>query len=127
MEQLLNLTSEQRQNKTYDFEGKKITIILYYSEVNLGWFITIKEGDFMLQNARLTCNYNYLDKWRRKLNWGLQVLSDDGIDPFDPDDLSSGRVKLYFLNSDEVYYVTNFIFRDNSELLLANDENLSLL
>lgn len=127
MNKLLNLTSEARQSNLYDFNNRKIRIDLYYSEVNAGWYITITDGDFKLQNARLTCHYNYMNKWRRKLKWGLQVLSNNGLDPYLIDDFSSGRVEMYFLTPEEVYYITNITFRYNSEILKKYDEGLSLL
>ena len=127
MNKLQNLTSDARQNNIYDFNERKIQVELYYSQVNVGWFITLTDGDFKLQNARLTCHYNYMNKWRRKLKWGLQIISKDGNDPYNIEDFVSGRVELYFLTPDEVSYVTNFTFRYNSELLEKNAESLSFL
>lgn len=118
MNKLQNLTAEARQNKSYEFDGKTINVILYYSEVNIGWYITIKEGDFTLLNARLTCSKNFLNDYRRKLKWGLQVRSKDGIDPYNIKDLANSRIELYFMNKDEVDYITNITYRYNSELLI---------
>ena len=127
MNKLLNLTAEPRQSNMYDFNGRKIIVDLYYSEVNAGWYISIQDDDFKLINARLTCNYNYVNKWRRKLKWGLQVISKDGIDPYGIEDLASGKVELYFLTPEEVDYITNFVLRDHAELLEKNAEIVSFL
>jgi len=118
MNKLQNLTAETRQNKSYEFDGKTINVILYYSEVNIGWYITIKEGKFELLNARLTCNKNFLNDFRRKLKWGLKVTSRDGIDPYNVTDFVTDRIELFFMNKDEVDYVTNITYRYNSELLI---------
>lgn len=117
MYKLNNLTNEPRQNKTYLFMNQDVNIQLYYSEVNLGWYITITQGDFKLENARLTCCKNFLNHYRRKLKWGLKVASRDGFEPFSVKDFINGRISLYFLTPDEVSYVTNIDYRYNSELL----------
>ena len=117
MYKLNNLTNEPRQNKTYLFMNQDVNIQLYYSEVNLGWYITITQGDFKLENARLTCCKNFLNHYRRKLKWGLKVASRDGFEPFSVKDFMNGRITLYFLTPDEVSYVTNIEYRYNSELL----------
>lgn len=118
MNKLQNLTAETRQNKSYEFDGRTINIIFYYSEINIGWYVTIQEGNFTLLNARLTCSKNFLNDFRRKLKWGLKVASRDGIDPYNVNDLNNGRIELFFLNENEVDYVTNITYRYNSELLI---------
>ena len=118
MNRLLNLTDEARQHNSYNYDDKVIDIKLYYSEVNIGWYITIREGDFLLENSRLGCNINFLNNFRRKLKWGLKIESIDGIDPYSRTDFSTDRIKLYFLNEEEVKAITNIDLRYNSELLI---------
>jgi hypothetical protein len=117
MFKLNNLTNEARQNKSYRFLTTDVVIQLYYSEVNLGWFITILYNDFKLENVRLTCCKNFLNHYRRKIKWGLKVTSKDDLDPYNIEDFVSDRIQLYFLTPDEVDYVTNIEYRYNSELL----------
>lgn len=117
MYKLNNLTNEPRQNKSYRFMNIDINIQLYYSEINLGWYMTIQQGDFKLENVRLTCCKNFLNHYRRKIKWGLKIDSIDGFDPYSVKDLMNNRVRLYFLTPEEVNYVTNIEYRYNSELL----------
>lgn len=103
MLQLTNLTSDPRQQFTIIGEnGEIIPTYLFYCPTQIGWFMNISYGNFVANGLRLVATPNMLFQWKNIIPFGLMCVSNDGYDPFYLDDFTTGRIKIYLLNSTDV-------------------------
>jgi hypothetical protein len=84
-------------------DGSIVTLTLYYSAQQLGWFIkSLTWNSFTLYGIRITNNINILLSWRNLIPFGLACLTAAGYEPSQPQDLSSAASKLYILDSADI-------------------------
>lgn len=79
-----------------------------YKSATQFWHLDIEFKDFILRGQRLVASLNMLDHYRNIIPFGLAVKVSDGADPFLVNDLSSGRVELNILDSDELESLDEF-------------------
>lgn len=105
-------TSNAKQQFTFiGASGERISIYLYYLPTQQIWAFDLSYDAFELKGVQLVTAPNVLRPYRKILNFGLMCVSNDRLDPFYINDFTTGRVKLYFLDSDEVEVLEESIFQ----------------
>ncbi|GBR74828.1 phage-related protein [Candidatus Termititenax aidoneus] len=102
MRQLEGITATPLQKfTTRTDEGDMININLRYMPTIQRWFMDLQYKDFVLNGYKIYVSDNILWTFRNILPFGIVVTCKE-FEPFLVDDFSSGRVKLYLLDHDEV-------------------------
>ena len=111
MQQITTLTNEPKQrhqlvldnNETVDFR-------LYYSSRQQAWYYDFTYNDLICNCSKVVLSPNTLRQFRRIIPWGLAFDAEGSVEPFQLDDFSSGRVKMYVLNSEDVQIIEQEIY-----------------
>lgn len=111
MQQIDTISSEPKQrfslvldnNETVDFK-------LYYLARMQSWYYDFTYKDLTVNSSKVVLTPNSLRNFRRIIPFGIAFTSDGLVEPFEITDFSSGRVKMYVLNSDEVNQIEEEIF-----------------
>lgn len=105
------VTSDARQLQTLVLDdGTSLTLSLYYIPMQLGWFITdLVYQDFEIQSLRITVSPNMLYQFKNQLPFGLGCFTNQGREPTQQEDFSSGNFQLYILSQAEVEQYSEFL------------------
>ncbi len=111
MQRITTLTNEPKQrhqlvldnNETVDFR-------LYYSARQQSWYFDFTYKDLICNGLKVVLSPNSLRCFRRIIPWGLAFLTDGYVEPFQLTDFSSGRVKMYVLNSEDIELIEQEVF-----------------
>lgn len=99
MFQLNNLTASANQTSTAVLaDGSSVVLTFHYWAVTHRWTFDASRKGFAVKGKGLSSHKNILRPWRNAVPFGLRVQTQDGTDPFMPDDLSSGRVAVIVLD-----------------------------
>ena len=98
----INTSNAKQQFTVIGPKGERISFYLYYLPTQQIWAFDLANDTFELNGIQLVSAPNVLRAYRKIINFGLMCLSNDGLDPFYINDFTTGRIKLYFLDSDEV-------------------------
>jgi hypothetical protein len=110
MKQLDNLSDAAYQTiRNVLDDGSIVTFNFAYRPATQRWTVDVAWGTRTFHNLNLVVGPNILRTWRRLIPFGLAVTSLDGVDPFNIEDFSSGRVTVYVLNQDDVAYVEDTV------------------
>lgn len=97
------LTADPKQRMFLIGEnGERIGFAVYYVPTQQGWFFNISYSGITANGLRLVAGLNALRAFRNRFPFGLSCFSADGLDPYYINDFSTGRIKLYLLNSEDV-------------------------
>lgn len=113
MQEITSITSSPNQRMTLVLENNDtVDFRLYYSVRQQSWFY-----DFTYNNTTVNCSQvvltpNSLRQFKRILPFGIRFSADSFVEPFSIDDFSTGRVKMFILNSNEVEEIESEIFND---------------
>lgn len=97
----LNGDSNQVLRVTLD-DGTQFQLSLTYSSNQLAWFYSVVYGNFSVNNRRLVVSPNMLRAFRNILPFGISCVSPDGREAIYQTDLTSGRISLSTLNTNDV-------------------------
>lgn len=111
MQEITTITSNARQrfrlvlenNETADFQ-------LYYCGRMRSWYYNISYNDISINGSKVVLTPNSLRNFKKIIPFGIAFATDGYTEPFAIDDFSSGRVKMYVLNSDEVQQIEEDIY-----------------
>ena len=103
MNQIDNITDQPHQtlNVTLD-DGSVLSLTLDFLVSVQRWVMSFTYGTFTRSGIMLCLHPNIIRIWADRLKFGLGIDADDGVDPFQQNDFSSGRVSLYLLSSDDI-------------------------
>lgn len=115
MQQITTLTNEPNQrhqlvldsNDTVDFR-------LYYSARQQAWYFDFTYKDLTCNGLKVVLTPNALRCFRRIIPWGLAFATEGYVEPFQLDDFSSGRIKMYVLNTEDVQTIEQEIYNDQT-------------
>lgn len=112
---LTNLTNAAKQFTTVKLaDGTTLALTFAYQGATQRWTVSVSRLNFTALNVGLCVQPNLLRAFRNTQPFGLACLSQNGADPFDINDFSSGRVAVYVLdntsNQNEVDEVERDIF-----------------
>lgn len=111
MFQIQNITDDARQKQTLVLpDGSFIRLSMYFSPMQVGWFISeIEYETFVLNGLRICNSPNLLYQFRNQIPFGLACFSDEDREPGLINDFASGASKLYILTQEEVEQYTEFL------------------
>lgn len=106
MKKINGLNNSSRQKISFVLEDNSVLdITIEFKRNTKSWSISFSNNDFVLNNNNLAVSPNFLRKYRNIINFGLAVVSNDGLDPAFVDDFENERIVLYVLNASDVSYV----------------------
>lgn len=114
MQQITTLTDEPRQrhqlvldtNETVDFR-------LYFSARQQAWYFDFTYNDLTCNGSKVVLTPNALRCFRRIIPFGIAFDTDGFVEPFQIYDFSTGRVKMYVLNEEDVQTIEQEIYLDD--------------
>lgn len=110
MKTLSTLDANPRQSLYFVTEEKdRVKFSFYYLPTQQNWFVDIESENFNLYGTRLCCHPNLLNKYHNIINFGLSVLTVDGLDPFQVTDFSTGYCQVSILEKSEVATVEAYL------------------
>jgi len=111
MKLLNKITSAARQKfRIIGENGERIDFFLTFMPTQSAWMFNVSWDDFSLNGAVLTLSPNCLRGFKNNIPFGLACVSDDSIEPSFVDDFSTGRVRLFLLNAEDVQTVEESLF-----------------
>lgn len=103
MQQITEISSVANQLlRIRHADGFDITVTLRYSPTQQLWFMDVESGDFIARGLAVTTSPNMLRNYQNIIEFGIQILIEDGSDPYFIDDFSNGRAQFNVLTSVEV-------------------------
>lgn len=106
--QIENLGSESYQIHNVIFEQSQVVIDLFFSPVVERWFFDVSYNGFSAKGIAVSLGTTHI----KELNQPFDILCEDtsglGIDPFQLDDFSSDRCRLYLLDRDDMFQLRGF-------------------
>lgn len=111
MKQITTLTNEPKQrhqlvldnNETVDFR-------LYYSARQQAWYYNFTYKDLTVNCTKVVLSPNGLRNFRKIIPFGLAFTANGYVEPFRLDDFSSGTVKMYVLNTEDIDTIEQEIY-----------------
>lgn len=99
-----NFTTDSRQKQVIQLEdGSSVTLSIYYSRLQYGWFIDeLTYGEFTVKGMRLCTSPNLLHQFKNQIPFGLAVFNSDNREPTELEDLASGNFEFFILDEDEI-------------------------
>lgn len=105
-----NINSDPNQKITLSLpSGGTATLECFYRSGQQGWFYTLTYGEKIFRNRRIVTSPNMLRAFRNLVPFGLSCVTVDDLEPVFIDDFSSGRAKLYLLDSADILEVEGLI------------------
>ena len=116
MIQVTNISDDAHQKTTVLLaDNSSVVITLDYRPRTQGWVMSVIHGVFTRKCVPLCIHPNLLRSERAIIPLGIACVSNDGVDPFDINDFSNDRVKLYVLdntgNETDVDMIENNIYQ----------------
>lgn len=106
MQEITTLTSSPKQLHTLVLDNnEKVDFKLYYLSRQEAWFFDIQYKDLIVNCSKVVLTPNALRQFRKIIPFGIAFVTTGFVEPFQITDFSSGRVKMYVLNSTEVQNV----------------------
>lgn len=105
---LTNLGDQVTQLQLSD--GTIATIELIYQGATERWIMNLIYASKSYNGIGLCCYPNVLRQWYKILPFGIACVTNNGTDPFDINDFSSGRVLMYLLTQEDVNEIELTIF-----------------
>lgn len=111
MQIITTLTSNPYQEFSFVMEdGKLATFTLRYLPTQRRWLLDVSDANGFEVHGLYVCTHvNLLDKWHNILKYGLNVSTNDRVDPFELTDFESGYANIAILNEAEVKEATEFL------------------
>lgn len=111
MQEITTLTSSPNQLHTLILDNnEKVEFRLYFLARQEAWFFDLTYNDLTVNCSKVVLTPNALRQFRRTIPFGIAFATDGFVEPFQITDFSSGRIKMYVLNSTEVQDVEQEIF-----------------
>lgn len=82
--------------------GETVQLELVFRPAIQRWSISVLASSIEIDGLNLCVFPNILRAWRQVIDFGLACIADDGVDPFQLDDFSTGRCRLYVLDAADV-------------------------
>jgi hypothetical protein len=97
----LNSNASQTYSLVDEY-GKVITLSLQYLPAVQQWMYSIIWGTKNIHGNLLVCSPNILRAHKNVISFGIAVTSTDMMPPLYIDDFTTGRIKVYLLNSSDL-------------------------
>lgn len=94
-------------------DGTVFSLSLRYVDNQQGWFYSIESDILTVYNRRLVTSPNMLRAFRNVIPFGLACYVSGKREPILLDDFSTGKAKLYLLESSDVDEIETGVFISN--------------
>ena len=109
-----SITSDARQKFSVPLDnGNSVSFSLYYYPTQYSWYFDFTYKDHTSQGNRVVLSPNTLRQYRNIMPFGVAFISEGVVEPFKINDFSTGRVKMYILDSQEVQQIEKDIFSND--------------
>ena len=114
MKQIVEFTDSPYQTGQIPLEGgsTQASITLYWSYTQRSWYFDMEYGNIISSGNKLCLGANTLRCFKSLIPFGLMVVANDSIDPYQIEDLQSQRVKIYVLNKTEVQQIERLVYNE---------------
>lgn len=110
MKVLSTLDSNARQSLYFITDDRKrLKFTFYFLPTQSNWYFDVESDEFNLYGQRLCAHPNLLTKYHNIIDFGLQVNTNDGLDPFQITDFVTGYCQIGVLNADEVSTIERYL------------------
>ena len=110
MRRITTLNANPYQRVSFVIGTNKEAVFTFrYLPTQKSWFFDLVYGDFEINMVRVCCYPNLLDKWRNLLDFGVNVSTDNGLDPFEVTAFDDGSCFFSILNEDEKNQATEYL------------------
>ena len=111
MQQITTLDSSAFQEVSYILDsGVKATFTLRFLPTQRRWLLDVSdENGFSVNGLYVCCHPNLLDKWHSIIDYGVNIATDDKIDPYTQDAFENGSVAFAILDSNEKNAITRYL------------------
>lgn len=111
MQLINNLTDFPRQSFQVPIDtGEFVQFNLYFFVTQKSWFFDFTYNNYTAKCNRVVLTPNALRHLKKIIPFGVAFEADGYVEPFALTDFSSGRVKMYILNSEEVEEIESTIY-----------------
>ena len=105
MRRIQNITNEPIQRHTVIFEESEIILKLRFFPRNQFWTMDVEYGDYQVFGVKLSVGVLHITSGNMPFDFTVTDMSGNGIDPFQRNDFSSGRNRLYMFDRDEMLQI----------------------
>lgn len=111
MELITTLDESAYQEVSYILEsGIKTTLTLRFLPTQRKWLLDVSdENGFEIKGIYVCCHPNLLDKWHSIIDYGINVATDNMVDPFRQEDFATGFAFLAMMNKEETDKTTEYL------------------
>lgn len=111
MQVISTIDSNPYQKFSYILDdGSRATIILRFFPTQNRWVMDISdENGFEANGIFVCCGPNILDKWHNVIKYGINIATEDGIDPSMQDDFATGYAMFSMLDEKETKEATDYL------------------
>lgn len=111
MQQITTLTNEPKQRHQLVLENNEtVDFRLYYSARQQSWYFNFTYKDLTVNCLKVVLSPNTLRNFKRLIPFGITFDTEGYTEPFQLDDFSSGRVKMYVLTSEDVEEIEQAVY-----------------
>lgn len=111
MQQITTLTNSPNQRHQLVLENNEsVDFRLYFSARMQAWYFDFTYNDITVNCSKVVLSPNTLRCLKRLIPFGIGFDADGFAEPFQQDDFSSGRVRMYVLNSEDVETIEQEIY-----------------
>ena len=110
MREITTLDSNPHQSLYFVTEdGQNLHLTFSFKPRIQAWTLDIESDNFNVYGIQLCCSKNILDKYNNILDYGINIETTDGFDPWRETDFETGYCSLSFLNKEELEQVTEYL------------------
>jgi len=91
-------------------DGTLATFALEYRSNQLGWFMNLSYGGFVLNGQRLVTSPNCLNQYQNQIPFGLMCATVGNVEPLGQEAFVDGTTTLYLLNQQDVVLTSSLFF-----------------
>ena len=100
---ITEFTDNPKQTCTLVLENQEtVTFNLRFYETQLSWYFDFTYNDVVSNGNKVVLGMNILRSFKNIIPLGLAFKANDGVEPFEVDCFTSGRVTVYLLSKDDV-------------------------
>ncbi len=114
MKQLTEFTNNPYQTGRIPLSNISGTasINLYWAPTQSRWYFDIQYDNIICKGIMLCLGPNILRFLKNRIPFGLMVVADDLIEPYQLEDLQTQRVKIFILDKDEVSQFESVVYNE---------------
>ena len=100
---ITEFTDNPKQTCTLVLENQEtVAFNLRFYETQLSWYFDFTYNDIVSNGNKVVLGNNILRSFKNIIPFGLAFKANDGVEPFEIDCFTSGRVGVYLLSADDV-------------------------